>query len=87
MPKLPTYTVNNNIHPKLPPQTNQIQNPTSTKKKEEEKQNYPNGDFVGIGYGMGLVRIDHAVLSHRHGIGLYVFGDALGLTRLQVEPN
>jgi hypothetical protein len=37
MPKLPIYTVNNNIHPKLPPQTNQIQNPTSTQKKKKRK--------------------------------------------------
>jgi hypothetical protein len=48
---------------------------------------YPNGEFVRIGYGLTLVGIDDAVFTHRHGITLYVFRDALRVTRLQLESN
>lgn len=48
---------------------------------------HPGGELVGLGHGMAFVRVDDAVLADGHGIALDVLGDALGVARLQLEPD
>lgn len=48
---------------------------------------YPDGELVGLGHGLAFAGVDDAVLADGHGIALDVLGDALGVARLQFEPD
>lgn len=52
-----------------------------------EWRSYLDNDPVGIGKWVPFSGINNTVLSHTHRVGLNVFWNALGVTRLKLEPH